>query len=209
MSETGPLFPTKAPPRRGRESEKNAGPLLDAGAAVGAHLPVRVERAVAGGADVADLRVADRADNEVAVDGGAALGADAVVAELVLAQGDVEVLLLAVDEVGARAQDDVGEQAHDGDDRDDGPHPPGLRAAALGVADDVDDGEDVEHDDAHDHEVEDHADLGGDELVEQFLRHVRDSFDHVSAPFGATYSRDCSRWRANFGRGLLEAALCN
>ena len=90
---------------------------------------------MAGGADVAHLRVADRADHEVAVDGGAALGADAVVAELVLAQGDVKVLLLAVDEVGARPQDDVGEQAHDGDDGDDGPHPPGLRAAALGVAD--------------------------------------------------------------------------
>ena len=125
--------------------------------------------------DVADLRVADGADHKVTVDGSAALGADAVVGELVLAQGDVQVLLLAVDEVGARAQDDVGEQAHDGDDGDDGPHPPGLGTAALGVADDVDDGEDVQHDDADDHEVEHHANLRGDELVEQFL-HVWDSF---------------------------------
>ena len=44
---------------------------------------------MAGGADVADLRVADGADNKVTVDGGAALGANAVVGELVLAQGDV------------------------------------------------------------------------------------------------------------------------
>ena len=101
-------------------------------------------------------------------------------AELVLAQGDVQILLLAVDEVGARAKDDVGKEPHDGDDGDDRPHPPRLRAAALGVANDVDDGEDVEHDDAHDHQVEDHADLGRDELVEKFL-HVGDSFGRRGA----------------------------
>ena len=85
--------------------------LLDAGAAVGADLPVGVERAVARGADVADLRVAVGAHDEVLVDGRAALGADAVVGQLVLAKRDVEVLLLAVNEVGARTQDHVGEKA--------------------------------------------------------------------------------------------------
>ena len=87
-----------------------------------------------------------------------------------LAQGDVEVLLLAVHQVGAGAQDDVGEQAHDGDDRDDRPKPPGLCATALGITDDVDDRQDVEHHDAGDHQVEHHTDLGRDELVKK-VRH--------------------------------------
>ena len=122
---------------------------------------------MAGRADVADLGVADRADDEVAIDRGAALGADAVVGQLVLAKGDVEVLLLAVDEVGARTQDDVGKKAHDGDDRDDGPQPPGLGTTALGVTDDVHDGKDIQHHDTGKQQVQDHANLGRDELVDK------------------------------------------
>ena len=148
--------------------------LLDAGAAVRADLPVGIEWSVTGRADVAHLRVADGTDHEVAVDGGAALGADAVVRELVLAQGNVEVLLLTVDEVGARAQDNVREDAHNRDDRYDGPDPPRLGATALRVADDVDDGQDVHHHDASHHQVEHHADLGGQELVEKFTRATRE-----------------------------------
>ena len=64
------------------------------GAAVGADLPVSVERTVAVGADVAHLRVAHGADDEVAVDRRAAGRAGAVVLQLVLAQGDLELLLV-------------------------------------------------------------------------------------------------------------------
>ena len=122
---------------------------------------------MAGRADVADLGVADRAHDEVAVDRRAALGADAVVRQLVLAQGDVQVLLLAVHQVAGRTQDDIGEQAHDGDHADDRPEPPGLGSTALCVADDINDGKDIEHHDAGDHEVEHHADLRRDDLIQK------------------------------------------
>lgn len=49
--------------------------LLDASSAVGADLPVRIERAMAAGAHVANLGIAHRADNEVFLDGRAALRA--------------------------------------------------------------------------------------------------------------------------------------
>ena len=59
--------------------------LLDASSAVGADLPVRVERAMAAGAHVANLGVAHGADDKVLLDGGAALGAGAVLGKLALA----------------------------------------------------------------------------------------------------------------------------
>lgn len=76
--------------------------LADVGAAYGQTCHSRVERAVAVGAHIADLRVAHGAHDEVAVDGRAAVGAGAVVLQLVLAQGDLELLLVAVDSVRRR-----------------------------------------------------------------------------------------------------------
>ena len=81
--------------------------LLDASSAVGADLPVRVERAMAAGANVANLGVAHGADHKVLLDGGAALRAGAVLGKLALAQGHVQLLLLAVGRIGVRAQDQV------------------------------------------------------------------------------------------------------
>ena len=48
----------------------------------------------------------------------------------------------------------------------------GLGATALGISNNVNNREDVEHDDAHDHQVEDHADLRSKNLVDKFL-HIR------------------------------------
>mgnify|MGYP000169933744 CR=1 FL=1 len=86
--------------------------LLDASSAVGADLPVRIERAMAAGAHVANLGVAHRTHDKVLLDGGAALRAGAVLGKLALAQGHVQLLLLAVGRVGVRAQDQVGNEAH-------------------------------------------------------------------------------------------------
>lgn len=76
--------------------------LLDASSAVGADLPVRIERAMTAGADIANLGIAHRADDEVLLDGRAALRAGAVLGKLALAQGHVQLLLLAVGRVGVR-----------------------------------------------------------------------------------------------------------
>ena len=59
--------------------------LLDASSAVGADLPVRVERAMAAGAHVANLGIAHRAHDKVLLDGGTALRAGAVLGKLTLA----------------------------------------------------------------------------------------------------------------------------
>lgn len=74
--------------------------LLDASSAVGADLPVRVERTMATGAHVTNLGVAHRANDKVLLDGRAALRAGAVLGKLALAQGHVQLLLLAVGRVG-------------------------------------------------------------------------------------------------------------
>ena len=52
--------------------------LLDASSAVGADLPVRIERAMAAGAHITNLGVAHRAHDKVLLDGGAALRTGAV-----------------------------------------------------------------------------------------------------------------------------------
>lgn len=63
--------------------------LLNASSAVGADLPVRVERTMAAGAHIANLGVAHGADDKVLLDGGAALRAGAVLGKLALAQGHI------------------------------------------------------------------------------------------------------------------------
>ena len=90
--------------------------LLDASSAVGTDLPVRIERAMTAGAHVANLGVAHGADDEVFLDGRAALRAGAVLGKLALAQGHVQLLLLAVGRIGVRAQDQVGDETHKRDE---------------------------------------------------------------------------------------------
>ena len=121
--------------------------LLDASSAVGADLPVRVERAMAAGAHVANLGVAHRADDKVLLDGRAALRAGAVLGKLALAQGHVQLLLLAVGRVGVRAQDQVGDEAHKRDEGDDAPCHVGAGAAAASVDEHIDDRQHVQGDD--------------------------------------------------------------
>lgn len=121
--------------------------LLDASSAVGADLPVRVERTMAAGAHVANLGVAHRAHDKVLLDGRAALRAGAVLGKLALAQGHVQLLLLAVGRVGVRAQDQVGDEAHKRDQGDDAPCHVGAGAAAASVDEHIDDRQHVQGDD--------------------------------------------------------------
>lgn len=113
--------------------------LLDASSAVGADLPVRIERAMAAGAHVANLGIAHRADDEVLLDGRAALRAGAVLGKLALAQGHVQLLLLAVGRIGVRAQNQVGNEAYKRDEGDDAPCHVGAGAAAASVDEHIDD----------------------------------------------------------------------
>lgn len=121
--------------------------LLNASSAVGADLPVRVERAMAAGAHVANLGVAHWADDKVLLDGGAALRAGAVLGKLALAQGHVQLLLLAVGRVGVRTQDQVGDEAHKRNQGDDAPCHVGAGAAAASVDEHIDDRQHVQGDD--------------------------------------------------------------
>ena len=138
--------------------------LLDVRSAVRANLPVRIQWPVAAGADVAHLGIAYRADDEILLDGSAALRAGAVLGKLTLAQGHVEFLLLAVGHIGAGAQHQVGDQAHERNEGHETPNPKQLDAAALGVDENVDDGEQVERDHEGDEGVDGHHQLRGQEL---------------------------------------------
>ena len=121
--------------------------LLNASSAVGANLPVRVERAMAAGAHVTNLGVAHGAHDKILLDGGAALRAGAVLGKLALAQGHVKLLLLAVGRVGVRAQDQIGDEAHKRDQGDDAPRHVGAGAAAASVDEHIDDRQHIQGDD--------------------------------------------------------------
>ena len=138
--------------------------LLDASSAVGADLPVRIERAMAAGADVANLGVTHRADDEVLLDGCAALRAGAVLGKLALAQGHVQLLLLAVGRVGVRAQDQVGNEAHKRDEGDDAPCHVGAGAAAASVDEHIDDRQHIQGDDKANKGIDDAHKLRRHEL---------------------------------------------
>lgn len=138
--------------------------LLNASSAVGADLPVRVERAMAAGAHVANLGIAHRADNEVLLDGSAALRAGAVLGKLALAQGHVQLLLLAVGRVGVRAQDQVGNEAHKRDEGDDAPCHVGAGAAAASVDKHIDDRQHIQGDDKANEGIDDAHKLRRHEL---------------------------------------------
>lgn len=138
--------------------------LLDASSAVGADLPVRIERAMAAGADVANLGIAHGADDEVLLDGRATLRAGAVLGKLALAQGHVQLLLLAVGRVGVRAQDQVGDEAHKRDEGDDAPCHVGAGAAAASVDEHIDDRQHIQGDDKANEGIDDAHKLRRHEL---------------------------------------------
>ena len=138
--------------------------LLDASSAVGADLPVRIERAMTAGAYVANLGIAHRADDEVLLDGRAALRAGAVLGKLALAQGHVQLLLLAVGRVGVRAQDQVGNEAYKRDEGDDAPCHVGAGAAAASVDEHIDDRQHIQGDDKTNEGIDDAHKLRRHEL---------------------------------------------
>ena len=141
-------------------------------AAVRADLPVRVERPVAARADVAHLGVANRAHHEVLLDGAAAMRAGAVLGKLALAQSHVELLLLAVGEVGVRPQDVVCDKAHKGQKGKQAPCPEVLGPAAARIDEHVYHREDIQRDDERDEEVDDEHHLRRHELLD-VLHHTR------------------------------------
>ena len=138
--------------------------LLDASSAVGADLPVRIERAMAAGANVANLGIAHRADDEVLLDGRAALRAGAVLGKLALAQGHVQLLLLTVGRVGVRTQDQVGDEAYKRDESDDAPCHVGAGAAAASVDEHIDDRQHIQGDDKTNEGIDDAHKLRRHEL---------------------------------------------
>lgn len=138
--------------------------LLDASSAVGADLPVRVKRAMAAGAHVTNLGVAHWADDKVLLDGSAALRAGAVLGKLALAQGHVQLLLLAVGRVGVRAQDQVGDEAHKRDEGDDAPCHVGAGAAAASVDEHIYDRQHIQGDDKANKGIDDAHKLRRHEL---------------------------------------------
>ena len=138
--------------------------LLDASSAVGADLPVRIERAMAAGAHVANLGVAHWADDKVLLDRGAALRAGAILGKLALAQGHVQLLLLAVGRVGVRTQDQIGDEAHKRDEGDDAPCHVGAGAAAASVDEHIDDRQHVQGDDKANEGIDDAHKLRRHEL---------------------------------------------
>ena len=60
-----------------------------------------------------------------------------------LTKGYLELLLVTVDGIRGRAQDQVGDKTDKRHDRNDAPCPPSLRAAGTSVLDDVHDGQQV------------------------------------------------------------------
>lgn len=138
--------------------------LLDASSAVGADLPMRIERTMAAGADVANLGIAHRADDEVLLDGRAALRAGAVLGKLALAQGHVQLLLLAVGRVGMRAQNQVGDEAYKRDEGDDAPCHVSAGAAAASVDEHIDDRQHIQGDDKANEGIDDAHKLRRHEL---------------------------------------------
>ena len=163
--------------------------LLDASSAVGADLPVRIERAMAAGADVANLGIAHRADDEVLLDGRAALRAGAVLGKLALAQGHVQLLLLAIGGVHAGTHDQVGDQTDKRNEGKQAPRPKCLNTATFGVDEDVSDGKQVKGDDERDENIDDHHQLRRHKLL--------DVLGHADIPFSRL--RTAQSWSQSFG----------
>lgn len=118
-------------------------------------------------AHIANLRVADRAHDEVTINGGPTLRADTIVRELMLTQRNVKILLLAIHEIGAWPQDHIRKKAHHRDNRDDCPKPPWLSTTALSVADDINDGKNIEHYNASNYQIEHQTNFRCNNLVQK------------------------------------------
>ena len=126
---------------------------------------------MAAGADVANLGIAHGAHHKVLLDGAAALGAAAVLSKLTLAQGHVELLLLAIGHVRVRTKHQVGNEAHERDEGNDAPCPKGAHAATLGVDEHVHHGKDVQSGDETNKQIDRHHELRRHELLD-VLRHA-------------------------------------
>src|SRR3954453_20248357 len=117
----------RAPPPPGRsclEGRELDGGRLDRRLAVRADLPERLERRLAVHARLLQLRRADRADEEVALDLRATHGAlELTPTEPRLHLLDLELALAHVVEVLRRAQQDVDDDADDRDETEDHGHP--------------------------------------------------------------------------------------
>ena len=122
---------------------------------------------VAGAAEVLQALVAVRAQHEVGLHRIAAVRALAVLHELALLERDLQLLLVAVDLQQRRAQQAVGDDAQQRDERHDGPHVP-VGAAQVRVADHPDDGEHVQNDEQYDDHGERGLQLGRPQLGQQF-----------------------------------------
>ncbi len=84
-----------------------------------------------------------------------------------LTQRNVKILLLAIHEIGAWPQDHIRKKAHHRDNRDDCPKPPWLSTTALSVADDINDGKNVEHYNASNYQIEHQTNFRCNNLVQK------------------------------------------
>ena len=137
------------------------------GRAVGAHGPRRVERMVAGAAEVLQALVAVRAQHEVGLHRIAAVRALAVLHELALLERDLQLLLVAVDLQQRRAQQAVRDDAEQRDERHDSPHVP-VGTAQVRIAHHPDDGQHIQDDQQHHNHGERGLQFRSPQLVKQF-----------------------------------------
>ena len=113
------------------------------GSAVRTQIPIGIERMMAGGTKVLQTLMAVRAEYVIGLDRVVALRAFAILEKLTLFEGYVKCLLVAIGGVEIRTQDAIGDHT---DHRDAGDNAPKNRigTAALSVADDPNDRQDVE-----------------------------------------------------------------
>ena len=118
--------------------------------AIRAYLPMRVERTTAGRTDIAHLGVAHGADDKVLLDRSATLRAGAILSQLTLAQRHVELLLLAIGEIGVGAKRQIGNKASKRDERHEAPDPKRCYAATTRIDEHIGHRERIERDDEAD-----------------------------------------------------------
>ena len=126
--------------------------LLHRRRAVRARGPGGIEGAMARRAHVLQARMAVRAQDVVVLHRIAAVGALAVLHELALLEGHLELLLVTVDLQKGRTQQAVRHDADERDEGDDAPHIP-IGAAHIRIAGNPHDGQDVQDGKQHDHDA--------------------------------------------------------
>ena len=112
-----------------------------------------------------------RAQDVIRLNGVTAVGAFAVVHELALLEGHLELLLVTVDLQQGRTQQAVRHDADERDEGDDAPHIP-IGAAHIRIAGNPHDGQDVQDGKQHDHDGKRRLDLRRDQLRKQFAHNV-------------------------------------